>query len=36
MILTVTTNTVLIVIVIGFLVGMLIGYSLGRTTKCEK
>lgn len=36
MILTVTTNTVLIVIVIGFLVGILIGYSLGRTTRCEK
>lgn len=36
MILTVTTNTVLIVIVIGFLVGILNGYSLGRTTRCEK
>lgn len=36
MILTVTTNTVLIVIVIGFLVGIVIGYALGRTTRCEK
>jgi membrane protein DedA with SNARE-associated domain len=36
MILTVTTNTVLIVIVIGFLVGILIGYALGRTSRCEK
>lgn len=36
MILTVTTNTVLIVIVIGFLVGILIGYTLGRISRCEK
>lgn len=36
MILTVTTNTVLIVIIIGFLVGILIGYALGRTSRCEK
>lgn len=34
MILTVTTNTFLIVI--GFLVGILIGYALGRTSRCEK
>lgn len=36
MILSVTTNTVLTVIIIGFLVGILIGYVLGRTSRCEK
>lgn len=34
--LTVTTNTVLTEIVIGFLVGILIGYAHGRTSRCEK